>query len=82
MTNKQIEEKVKELILDKFGWVFKDELSSDNASLGDMGFDSLDVIELQLQIENAFKFSCFGDYLTTSSTLKDVVNFVYKFKKE
>ena len=43
MTKKQIEEKVKELILDELG-DGSDKFNADNITLGDMGFDSLDAV--------------------------------------
>jgi acyl carrier protein len=53
MDMKQLEEKVKDIIVEELG-VERDKLVSDASFMGDLGADSLDTVELVMAFEKEF----------------------------
>jgi len=53
MDMKQLEEKVKDIIVEKLG-VERDKLTSDASFMEDLGADSLDTVELVMAFEKEF----------------------------
>ena len=74
-------EKIKEIIADKYGLdvnIIED--SSDIRE--DLGFDSLDIIELVMAIEKEFDISISDDVYDKVRTFGDLVNVVKELKHE
>lgn len=57
------------------------ETLSPETSMKDIGKDSLDMVELVLEIEDVFELEVDDDDVLTFSTLGDVVNFIEKKTK-
>ena len=68
------EEKVKDIIVDKINCE-KDELTSD-ASFQDLGLDSLDSVELIMQMEEEFKIQISDNEAENLKTVGDVINII------
>lgn len=51
---------------------------SENDSLTDIGLDSLDLVEVMLEIEDALNIEFSSEEITSLSTLKDVLDLINK----
>ena len=69
-------EKLKGIIAQQFG-VDQDEITEETTSVGDLGADSLDLVELIMSVEEAFELGQVEDNaLENVKTVGDVVNFI------
>ena len=59
----------------------KREIKPEDNLLGDLGFDSLDYIEIAMSIEDEFNIDISDDELEKINTVQDVINLVKKSKK-
>jgi acyl carrier protein len=68
-------EKVKEIIVDSIGC---DEgmIAMEVSLVDDLGMDSLDAVELNMALEEAFEISIPDDVLAGFVTVEDVVNYI------
>lgn len=75
MNKEEIKSKIKEIIVDKNG--VSDEHVTDNANFEtDLGMDSLDRIELMMEVEKEFKITILDDEAEKVHTLNDCVEIV------
>ena len=80
MNKEEIKSKIKEIIVDKNG--VSDEQVTDNANFEtDLGMDSLDRVELIMEIEKEFIISVPDDEAVKVSNLSDCVALVEKHLK-
>ena len=71
----EIESRVKAIIIEKFG-VSESEVTSDANFTNDLGADSLDRVELVMNIEDEFGISIPEDQAEKIATVGDAVKFV------
>jgi len=71
-----IEERAKKVIIDQLGWDHKPEIVTPDACfVGDLGADSLDMVELAMALEEEFGTREFTDQeMEGISTVQDVFN--------
>lgn len=75
MNKEEIKNKIKEIIVDKND--VPAEQVTDNASFeADLGMDSLDRVELMIEVEKEFKISIPDDEAEEACTLNDCVEIV------
>lgn len=75
MTREKIKEKIVGIIEDLGGYV---EVSEESSLANDLGFDSLDVVELTINVEKEFKIDISDDEVSEVKTVKDVIDVVEK----
>ena len=75
MDMKQLEEKVKDIIVEELG-VERDKLTNDASFMEDLGADSLDTVELVMAFEEEFGCEIPDDAAEKIVTVKDAVNFI------
>ena len=75
MDMKQLEEKVKDIIVEELG-VERDKLTNDASFMEDLGADSLDTVELVMEIEDTFDLSIPDDAAEKIQTVGDAINFI------
>ena len=80
MDMKQLEEKVKDIIVEELG-VERDKLTSDASFMEDLGADSLDTVELVMAFEEEFGCEIPDDAAETILTVGDAVKFLEKNAK-
>ena len=68
-------DKVKEVIVDKLG-VEEDKITSNASFVDDLGADSLDTVELIMQLEEEFGIEIPDDAAETIVTVKDAIDFI------
>lgn len=56
MTNPSIEERVKKIVCDQMGTT-PDKITNDTSFINDLGADSLDTVELVMELEDEFEIS-------------------------
>ena len=71
----EIESRVKSIIVEKFG-VEESMVTSEASFTNDLGADSLDTVELIMEIEDEFGISIPDDLAEKISTVGDAVRFV------
>ena len=71
----EIESRVKSIIVEKFG-VSESEVTSEASFTNDLGADSLDTVELIMEIEDEFGISIPDDLAEKISTVGDAIKFV------
>ena len=71
----EIESRVKSIIVEKFG-VSESEVTNEASFTNDLGADSLDTVELIMEIEDEFGISIPDDLAEKISTVGDAINFV------
>ena len=71
----EIESRVKSIIVEKFG-VAESEVTMEASFTNDLGADSLDTVELIMEIEAEFGISIPDDLAEKISTVGDAVKFV------
>ena len=71
----EIELRVKSIILEKFG-VSESEVTNEASFTNDLGADSLDTVELIMEIEDEFGISIPDDLAEKISTVGDAIKFV------
>ena len=75
MSDKSIEERVKDLIVDQLG-VSADQVTSEAKFVEDLGADSLDTVELVMALEEEFDVEVPDDEAEKLQAVKDVVSFI------
>ena len=71
----EIESRVKSIIVEKFG-VAESEVTMGASFTNDLGADSLDTVELIMEIEDEFGISIPDDLAEKISTVGDAIKFV------
>ena len=71
----EIESRVKSIIVEKFG-VAESEVTMEASFTNDLGADSLDTVELIMEIEDEFGISIPDDLAEKISTVGDAIRFV------
>ena len=71
----EIESRVKSIIVEKFG-VSESEVTNEARFTNDLGADSLDTVELIMEIEDEFGISIPDDLAEKISTVGDAIKFV------
>lgn len=69
-------EKVKELIADRLDVEDKDSISEDSSITDDLGADSLDVVDLVMDIEENFNIEIPEDQVENIKTVGDIVKYI------
>lgn len=75
MTREKIKEKIVGIIEDLGVGV---EVTEESSLANDLGFDSLDVVELTINVEKEFKIDISDDEVSEVETVKDVIDVVEK----
>lgn len=75
MSDKSIEERVKDIIVDQLG-VSADQVVSEAKFVEDLGADSLDTVELVMALEEEFDVEVPDDEAEKLQAVKDVVAFI------
>jgi acyl carrier protein len=75
MSDKSIEERVKEIIVDQLG-VSADSVTLEAKFVEDLGADSLDTVELVMALEEEFDVEVPDDEAEKLQAVKDVVTFI------
>lgn len=75
MSDKSIEERVKDIIVDQLG-VSADQVTADAKFVEDLGADSLDTVELVMALEEEFDVEVPDDEAEKLQAVKDVVSFI------
>lgn len=80
MNKEEIKSKIKDIIVDKNG-MSPEEVTDKADFKGDLGMDSLDCVELIMEIEKEFAISVADDEAEKVSCLSDCVALVENHKK-
>jgi len=80
MNKEEIKSKIKDIIVDKNG-VAPEEVTDKADFKGDLGMDSLDCVELIMEIEKEFSISISDDEAEKVFCLSDCVELVEKYLK-
>ncbi len=75
MSDKSIEERVKEIIVDQLG-VSADQVTLEAKFVEDLGADSLDTVELVMALEEEFDVEVPDDEAEKLQAVSDVVTFI------
>ncbi len=75
MERKELEAKVIDIIADKLH-VEKEQVTPEASFTNDLGADSLDTVELIMEIEHEFNISIPDEDATGIATVKDVIDYV------
>lgn len=78
MKRKEIEKKVKEMISDILDPYSSKKISLNDSIENDLGFDSLDCLTLEVQLENVFgiKINRAGHKIIKKATVKGVIDYI------
>ncbi len=79
MSDKSIEERVKDIIVDQLG-VSADQVTPEAKFVEDLGADSLDTVELVMALEEEFDVEVPDDEAEKLQAVKDVVAFITSAK--
>ena len=71
----EIEERGKAIIVDKLG-VDESEVTTDASYTNDLGADSLDTVELIMELEKEFGLQIPDDQAEKISTVQDAINYI------
>lgn len=75
MSDKSIEERVKDIIVDQLG-VSAEQVTAEAKFVEDLGADSLDTVELVMALEEEFEVVVPDDEAEKLQAVKDVVSFI------
>ena len=79
MTNEEILEKLKEIIVERLG--VEEELVTEKATfVDDLSADSLDIVELVMAIEEEFELEIPDQAAESIVTVQDVINYIKNSK--
>jgi len=78
-TEESVEEKVKEIIVKQMG-ANKDQVTPDTSFINDLGADSLDTVELVMELEDAFDVSIPDEDAEKMQTVGDAINYIKENK--
>ncbi|MCR5139379.1 MAG: acyl carrier protein [Bacteroidaceae bacterium] len=76
----EIEERVKAIIVDKLG-VDESEVTAEASFTNDLGADSLDTVELIMELEKEFGLQIPDDQAEKIATVGDAVNYILSNKE-
>ena len=79
MSDKPIEEKVKEIIVEQLG-VNPEQVTPTASFIEDLGADSLDIVELVMALEEQYGMEISDEDAEKIRTVKDVVNYIEAHK--
>ena len=74
-TKEEVTEKVKNLISQNIG-VGTEEIAADSSFIDDLGADSLDIVELVMNFEDAFGIEIPDEDAEKISTVQDAVDYI------
>jgi len=74
-TEESVEEKVKEIIVKQMG-ANKDQVTPETSFINDLGADSLDTVELVIELEDAFDVSIPDEDAEKMQTVGDAINYI------
>jgi acyl carrier protein len=78
-TEESVEEKVKEIIAKQMG-ANKDQVTPETSFINDLGADSLDTVELVMELEDAFDMSIPDEDAEKMQTVGDAINYIKEHK--
>ncbi len=78
-TEESVEEQVKEIIVKQMG-VNKDQVAPETSFINDLGADSLDTVELVMELEDAFDVSIPDEDAEKMQTVGDAINYIKEHK--
>ena len=79
MAKEEIFEKLKELVVDQLG-VEEDEVTMEASMQGDLGADSLDLVDLVMSVEEEFGVKVADEDLENIKTVGDIVDYIEENK--
>ena len=79
MTEKSIEEKVKDIIVEQLG-VNPEQVTPTASFIEDLGADSLDIVELVMAFEEEFGVEIPDDAAEKITTVRDAIEYIDKNK--
>jgi len=74
-----VEEKVKEIIVKQMG-ANTDQVTPETSFINDLGADSLDTVELVMELEDAFDVSIPDEDAEKMQTVGDAINYIKEHK--
>ena len=80
MADKNVEEKVKQIIVEQLG-VDEGEVTQNASFVDDLGADSLDTVELVMAFEEAFDIEIPDEGAEKIRTVKDAIDYIGKNAK-
>lgn len=81
MNRTRIEKELKEKLIDSFGIDSEDQIKSESRFIEDLGFDSLDVVELVMWVEMNFDMRIKDEDVKNILTVKEFVDYLEKTVK-
>ena len=80
MTDKEIEETVKQIIVDQLG-VKKEDVKEESSFVDDLGADSLDTVELVMALEEKFYTEIPDEDAEKITTVKTAIDYIKAHQK-
>ena len=76
MTREKIKQTIKEIVADQFKEGNVEEISEDMSFVNDLNADSLDVVELVMELEDNFDLSIPEEEATKMLTVGEAINYI------